>query len=692
MSRRSKRRKKTKRSTRQTDIRISIEVKPVVTTDPVHCAALKECLKAFRYEVPMLPSKWQEEYRTLPRGTSAVSGRWHNFPYQAEMLDAIADPECSSVSFMVASQVIGKTSVVEGIIGWQIDQAPCATVAIFPTDSNAKAWSKNRLGPMIDATPVLHGKIYSETESHARMAGRGLNTLVHKRYPGGWFLAGGSNSPRNLRAHTAKLCIFEEVDGYPESSGEEGDVIILTEQRSVTFPDAFSIKSGTPTLKGASRIEKEMELTDWRKWFVKCVKCAHEFVIMWKDVVWDKTIDAKGKTTEHHIETARIICPGCGKAYDEPGRYRLVEKGRWLATRKGHFAHRGFWANAFITMLKPKRGFKSWAHYWAYRFLSAKKLGPTGIRTFQNLILAEGYEAEGEKPPEHEQLYARREMYFETSANDVILPERVLFLVAGADVQQDRIEAEIIGVGLDDEIYGVCYKIFRGNTETPQLFNELDRWMQTLWRHPSGHMLKVECACIDANNKPEQIYAFVNRCSPRRVYAIRGMRGYQPNWISRSQGRNQRLFLLKVDTAKEALYSRLRLIDHGAGFQHFPANPQLGYDLVYFQQLTAEVMRTSFSGGRIVRYFDLASSGAHNEALDCRVYGMAAKELLIPNYPEIIKNLGIAPINDWRVEPVAVPPPPEPTDVLNPGIPLRDVTAPAPRIARQRMRGWCKAW
>ena len=657
-------------------------------------AALKWCLKTFWYAPPMRPSEWQEEFRQLPLGGSAISGRWHNFPYQVDMLDAIADSDCSSVTLMLASQVLGKTSVVEGIIGWQVHQAPCATICIFPTDSNAKAWSKNRLGPMIDRTPVLSERIDTIIQRHGRWGGHGLNTLVHKRYPGGWFLAGGSNSPANLRGHTAKLCIFEEVDGYPESSGEEGDVIILTEQRSVTFPDSFSIKSGTPTLKHSSRIEKEMELTDWRKWFVKCAGCGHEFVILWKDITWHKDIDEKGKTIAHHIETAKIVCPGCGKGYDENGRRKLVERGRWLPTRKGQFAHRGFWANAFITMLKPKRGFKSWAHYWAYRFLSAKKLGPTGMRTFQNLILAEPYEVEAEKPPEHETLYARRENYLETLSGDLVLPPRVLFLVAGADVQQDRIEAEIIGVGLDNEVYGIAYRIFRGNTETPQLFNQFDQWAQRLWKHPSGHQLKPECVCVDAANKPEQIYAYVHRCSPRRVFAIRGMRGYTPNWISRSQGRNHRLFLLKVDTAKEALYSRLRLIDHGPGFQHWPSNPQSGYDLVYFQQLTAEVMRSSFVGGHVIRYFDLAFSGARNEALDARVYAMAARDILNPNYAEIEKSLQAKPFNDWRSDPApaqaaaAAPP----IETLDPQIPLRDVTKPIPRSHRSRVRGWSKAW
>ena len=642
----------------------------------------------------MPPSVWQETYRRLPRGASARTGAWKNFPYQVAMFDAIANPNCSSLTMMLASQVLGKTSIVEGIIAWQVDQAPCATIAVFPTHANAVAWSKNRLGPMIEHTPRLSRLIDTVVTKRGRTTGQGMNTVVHKRYPGGWFLAGGSNSPANLRAHTAKLCIFEEVDGYPQSSGEEGDVIILTEQRSITFPDAFSIKSGTPTLKGSSRIEKEMELTDYRKPFVRCIKCAHEFVILWKDFVWDKTLDQKGKTLEHHIETARLVCPRCGKEYDEAGRVKLVEKARWIGTKKGHFGNWGFWANAFITQLQKKRGYKSWAHYWAYRFLAAKKLGPTGMRTFQNLILAETYEVESEKPPEHESLYARREIYGETADGEVILPQRILFLVCGADVQQDRIEAEVIGVGLDDEIFGVCYKIFRGNTETPQLFNEFDQWIQKRWKHPSGHSLMVECACVDANNKPDQIYAYTNRCSPRRVYSIRGMRGYTPAWITRSKGRNQRLFLLKVDTAKEALYSRLRLIDHGPGFQHFPSNPGLGYDLTYFQQLTSEVMRTTFAAGHLVRYFDLGHSGAHNEALDCRIYAMAAKEILQPNYGAIQKNLGIAPLADWRTEKAGTPlePVQAASETLAPKIPLSDIVAKAPPVRIPRVRGWARPY
>ena len=61
-----------------------------------------------------------------------------------------------------------------------------------------------------------------------------------------------------LRAHTAKVTIFDEVDAYPASASGgksnaaddgEGDPILLAERASVTFPDAFSIKTSTPTFK-----------------------------------------------------------------------------------------------------------------------------------------------------------------------------------------------------------------------------------------------------------------------------------------------------------------------------------------------------------------------------------------------------------------------------------------------------------
>src|SRR6516164_1550543 len=153
MSLRSKIRRTKKR--RAATVTRTNKPEPVVCADPAHYAFWRDRLKVFDHSPPMPPSVWQETYRRLPRGASARTGAWKNFPYQVAMFDAIANPNCSSLTMMLASQVLGKTSIVEGIIAWQVDQAPCATIAVFPTHANAVAWSKNRLGPMIEHTPRL---------------------------------------------------------------------------------------------------------------------------------------------------------------------------------------------------------------------------------------------------------------------------------------------------------------------------------------------------------------------------------------------------------------------------------------------------------------------------------------------------------------------------------------------------------
>src|SRR6266446_3683034 len=528
------------------------------------------------------PSEWQEKYRIAPPG-SPRPGKWRNYPFQVEPMDAIMDGSCSSLTLMWASQLIGKSSIIDGVLGWVVDQYPATCVVVHPTTDNAQAWSKNRLGPMIEACDQISHLIDKPSTRKGTRSGYGQNTVQHKKFPGGWILALGSNSGANLRAHTAKITIFDEVDGYEKSAGDEGDPIILTEQRSARYPDAFSIKTSTPTIRHFSRIEKEMESTDFRKWTCECPHCKQPWVIMFGDIKWNKEKGKDGKTV-HNIRDAWLECPHCNSRFNDSGRMDMVAPGRWVASRTSDSTNRGYWANAFIVLGPSKRGFSSWLHYFAKRYLDSRKLGVEGATTFQNLVCGECFESEQMAPPDWQILYNRREYYQEIDG-EIILPERALMLVASADVQSDRIEGEILAYGLSEETWGIEYKTFRGNTETPELWNQFDQWIQKKWRHPSGHSLWAACVCVDSGNKPKPVYDYSYRCSPRQVYAIKGDRGYVANWVSRSTGRNQRLFILKVDTAKENLYSRLRLGEYGPGYQHYPSNPQSGYDATYFKQL-----------------------------------------------------------------------------------------------------------
>jgi phage terminase large subunit GpA-like protein len=651
----------------------------------------------FKPRVLLKPSDWQEQYRISPPG-SPRPGKWRNYPYQIEPADSILDESVSTVVMQWASQVVGKSAVIEGVLMWTIDQDPSTSMVVFPTTDNAKAWSKNRFNGLIESCATLARLIDRRLKGKSKKSGYGNNTVTHKHYPGGMTLMVGANSPANLRAHTVKRIFFDEVDGYPKSADKEGDPIILAEQRTEKYSDAFSIKTSTPTFKGFSRIESELEKSDHRKWHVKCPRCPHPepWVIMWEDIKWPKSKDASGKTI-HLVDKAFLQCPRCGAEFNDDERQQMVESAKldgygWIPTNPAPaLGVRGYWANAFIALGPVKRPFKSWMHRWAHRFFDAQREGVHGEITFQNLVLAETYESEHTAPPVAEVLYNRRDLYKETGETDefgnpeIIIPNGALMMVCGADVQLDRIEAEIVAYGMYEEAWGVCYKVFRGNTEDPHLWNEFDNWTRRQWKHESGHLMWPACVMVDSGNKPKPVYDYSYRCAPRQVYAIKGDRGFVSNWCRRSTSKNQRLFIAKVDGAKENLYANLKKTELGPGYQHYPMNPQCGYDLTYFQQLCAERMVGNYIKGRWAPYFEPWPAGSRNEALDCRVYAMGAKAIQDINWPAVIKSLQEAPVSDWRPK---VPEPEKPKEIL-----CQPPTTPLPRqsfIQRQPGSGWSK--
>jgi phage terminase large subunit GpA-like protein len=89
--------------------------------------------------------------------------------------------------------------------------------------------------------------------------------------------------------------------------------------------------------------------------------------------------------------------------------------------------------------------------------------------------------------------------------------------------------------------------------------------------------------------------------------------------------------MVGTDTAKDLIHSRLKVLDVGPGYCHFPAER----DEEYFAGLTAEKMITVVIHGRRVRKWVKKSASARNEPLDCRQYGLAALEILNANLDKV---------------------------------------------------------
>ena len=86
-------------------------------------------------------------------------------------MDAFNDPHIEMVTVMTSSQV-GKTEIINNIIGYHIEHDPSPMLLIMPTLEMGTAWSKDRFAPMLRDTPSLKGKV---TEAKAKDSG---NTIL----------------------------------------------------------------------------------------------------------------------------------------------------------------------------------------------------------------------------------------------------------------------------------------------------------------------------------------------------------------------------------------------------------------------------------------------------------------------------------------------------------------------------------
>ena len=92
------------------------------------------------------------------------------------------------------------------------------------------------------------------------------------------------------------------------------------------------------------------------------------------------------------------------------------------------------------------------------------------------------------------------------------------------------------------------------------------------------------------------------------------------------------LFPVGTDTAKELIFARLKITDEGAGYCHFP----IERSEEYFRMLTSEKKVTRYFKGRPRR--EWVKVRQRNEALDCRVYALAALQLMGLNLDNLAKQ------------------------------------------------------
>lgn len=536
-------------------------------------------------------------------------------------MDSCTDPVVKEIVVMAAAQT-GKSEALLNLIGYHIDLDPAPILIMQPSLEMARAFSQDRItAGLIDTTPCLRGKV---AEAKAKDSG---NTILSKSFPGGHVTLVGSNSPASLASRPIRIVMCDEVDRYPASAGEEGDPIALAKKRSATFWNRKILLTSTPTVKGASRIESAYEESDQRRYYVKCPHCEDSFVMNWQHVHWE----------EGNPKSACIVCEHCGTNWSDADRHNAVRHGEWVATEPFNGVA-GFHLNALISPWVVLSDLVE-------EFISARK-DPMRLRTFINTALAETWEEQGDSIDDHS-VAKRRENYEG-------IPEDVVMLTAGVDVQDDRLEVEIVGWGMGEESWNIDYRVIYGDPSSPRIWGQLDEIIQGKYDHPMGDELTIRATCVDSGgHHTRAVYNYAKTRAGYRVFAVKGVGGEGRPIVGRASRNNIGkipLYAVGVDTAKELHYARLKIDEPGPGYCHFPASR----DEEYFKQLTAEKLITKYFKGYAKRTW--VKTRTRNEALDVRVYAIAAFAILNINMDSLARrfyaNVERRNVSDEETKPV----------------------------------------
>lgn len=572
------------------------------------------------------PSEWAESNVRIPVG-NAVPGliRFDNAPYQREPLDMTANPDCHRITLIWGAQT-GKTQVMLCAKAYNIAHNPSSQIMMQPSQNDLQTWLETKFTPMVDANPVLADLIAKPRSRE------GVNNQRMKSYPGGFLMFSWSGSPKTMRGRSAPKIFCDEVDGYEVTA--EGHPVSLLWQRAATFGDAAMLMdTSTPTIKGASAIETAFLEGDQRRFYVACPHCRELQTLKWANVHWLK--DAEGT---HLPETAGYACEHCGTLWNDGERIAAIRQaeqqgGGWKAA-KPFRGHASYHLNELYSTFRKLRQI-------VQSFLDKKAAGD--LQTFVNVSLAETWEEAAEKV-DQDSIMARAETY------RAQVPAGGVYLTAGVDMQQDRLEVETVAYGPGEESWTIDVQVLWGDPMQKDVWDDLDDYLAQTWTHESGAQLAISATGIDTggnNGMTQAAYEYCKGKTGRRIFALKGVGGWGRPIVSspsrKRTGKRQRpvdLFTVGVDEAKLILMRRLQLREAGPGFCHFPDT----LDPEYYAQLTAEKLVTRYIKGFPVR--EWYKTRDRNEAVDRRVYSYAALKVMNPNLHKLAERLNPQAAND----------------------------------------------
>lgn len=454
-------------------------------------------LDALRWPERATVSEWADRHRVLDQQTSAEPGPWRTdrVPYVREWHDSAQVPWVRQVTIQKSTQV-GGTEAMLNVLAYAIEAEPGPITWVMPSREDAEAFGENRVMPMVRACLALRRQLTGQRWDAKRRRVRFRRCTLHLRT---------ARVPSELASVACRWLFGDEVNKWPTWTQREAGPWELALERTRTFWNYKAFMTSTPTVAGGL-ISREFEKGDRRRYHVPCPHCGTFQVLRWSQVRWPKEIE-----TEERMRAARTAwyeCEACHRAIDDREKAAALARGFWCPEAVDWREHLRDGQVRLPDDRNPHRSYHLWAGYspwvawWemAAKFLRSRD-DPAQLQNFVNSWLGEPWEEKVEEP----KVELLRECVTAYSRGTV--PEGVLVLTAGADVQKHSVPFVVRGWGLDRE----SWLLDHGRAESLDALGDLLFRRDWTGGDDRRRHLVVRLLMIDARYRTPEVVDFARR-------------------------------------------------------------------------------------------------------------------------------------------------------------------------------------
>jgi phage terminase large subunit GpA-like protein len=521
------------------------------------------------------PVEFNEEFRYLPDGTTRRPGyiRYDLFPFLREIIDCF-DPlspvrECN----LMKGVQVGYTTLLESVLLYYIGHIKTQPGMFLTAEKElATGRMENNIIPMINASG-FDDLIRSADLGNARKTGKTKDFLQWDG--GGSLIYNGANNAVKMRQYSVPWMLKDELDGWKEIVGKDGNPDGLTDDRLSTYWSIRKILRGSTPLLVPSMIHAAYLKGDQRIYIILCRSCSFPQIIKFDHREKDGTgeggfrweFDSDGTLS---LDSVNYRCKDCGHPhYEKDKEYIFAEENgaHWKPTAKPKEPGiRSYHLPAFYSPFDFQPWSKNVAQYLDAYDTGAKCVKNYGLyQKFYNNVLGMPYEIIGSRIRYESVDSHRRTGYrYGQVPNKYALKysgSKILFLTCLVDVHKRFLAVAVMGWTKHAKSYLIDYWKFEyDGTVTDECTETTSKvWgrLRTLieekvYTADDGTKYKIFLTLIDANFAKDTITSFCSDYATN-VYPILGVP---------SPAKNQRIEEFAKFTTKIGTTGYRILVDH----------------------------------------------------------------------------------------------------------------------------------